>query len=97
MDGIPRLCGHAFNPKKPSMGACDGTGMVVKRKGITRKDVFVGAEVFWTDPDRGLSSGVYKITECPDSKFVAPDSIIHISNGSSEAEVFMSELSLNSN
>lgn len=68
-----------------------------KRKRILRKDVVIGAEVYWTDPDRGLSSGVYKIVDCPQPKYLAPDTIIHISNGTSEAEVFMSELSLNSN
>ena len=47
----------------------------------------VDDEVFWTDPDEGISSGIYKVT------IVHPDKVYTISNGSSEAEVFEWELS----
>ena len=51
-----------------------------------------GDEVYWTDPDGGLSSGMYKIV----SLLIEDEenSIWLISNGSSESEVFQHELSL---
>ena len=48
-------------------------------------------EVYWTDPDNGISSGTYKIV-----KQITEDrdmSIWLITNGLSEAEVFQDELS----
>jgi len=46
----------------------------------------VGDEVYWNDPDDGISSGYYKVVK------VLSEEIYYISNGHSEAEVFEHEL-----
>ncbi len=50
-----------------------------------------GDEVYWTDPDNNISSGLYKIIECTvkDGDYT----IYLISNGHSEVEVYQHELS----
>ena len=48
-----------------------------------------GQKVFWTDPDDGISSGMYKILK---DTIAEGDTPILIGNGSSEAEVLISEL-----
>lgn len=50
----------------------------------------VGSEVYWHDPDGGLSSGLYKVDEI----LSEDDGMIRISNGFSEAEVYFNELEL---
>lgn len=50
-----------------------------------------GNLIYWHDPDNGLSNGAYKVISAPEN--VEDDSIILISSGTSEAEVFPSELS----
>lgn len=51
----------------------------------------IGDEVYWTDPDEGQSSGVYKIlAKLTDD---GEDSVYLISNGTSESEVYEHELS----
>ena len=68
------------------------------------KELHVGAEVYWTDPDDGFSSGYYKVVSLPTmplgfftNEEVADfeeDAIILIKNeAGSEAEVFLHELS----
>ena len=66
------------------------------------EDLHVGAEVWWTDPAEGLSSGYYKIIVMPDASDIPEDEIedfeedcvITIKNeAGSEAEVFLHELS----
>lgn len=47
----------------------------------------IGDEVYWNDPDDGLSSGVYKIIR------VTSENTVYISNDTSEAEVYIHELS----
>ena len=54
----------------------------------------IGDEVFWNDPDRGISSGYYKVVEImsEDAEILA-DTIICLKNESgSYAEVFMHEI-----
>ncbi len=46
----------------------------------------VGDEVYWTDPDSDVSSGIYKITK------ILNDEVYLIDNGYSETEVFEREL-----
>ena len=48
--------------------------------------------VFWHDPDCGLSDGVYEVISVPEE--IEDDSIILITSGFSETEVFPTELSL---
>ena len=50
-----------------------------------------GNLLYWNDPDNGKSDGEYKVISAPEE--VDSDSIILISSGASEAEVFASELS----
>lgn len=50
-----------------------------------------GNLLYWNDPDNGKSNGEYKVISAPEE--VDSDSIILISSGVSEAEVFASELS----
>ena len=50
-----------------------------------------GNLLYWHDPDNGKSDGAYRVISAPEE--VESDSIILIANGSSEAEVFASELS----
>jgi len=50
-------------------------------------ELHIGAEVYWTDPDDGISSGYYNVIK------IISDEIVLISNGTSEAEVFIYELS----
>lgn len=57
----------------------------------------VGDEVFWTDPDNGLSSGVYHVTriatETGGVEGLRGDTIIALRNeAGSEVEAFLSEL-----
>ncbi len=59
-------------------------------------ELIVGDEVFWNDPDRGLSSGLYTIHSIltESGKLLHPDDPCFIKNSScSEAEVFAHELS----
>lgn len=54
-----------------------------------------GAEVWWSDPDNGYSSGVYEVVEIrtdEDDDALYDGTIILISNGKSEAEVQAWEL-----
>ncbi len=50
-----------------------------------------GNLLYWNDPDNGESDGAYKVISAPEK--VDSDSIILIASGTSEAEVFASELS----
>lgn len=50
-----------------------------------------GAMVFWHDPDCGLSDGMYEVISVPEE--IEDDSIILITSGFSETEVFPTELS----
>ena len=50
-----------------------------------------GNLLYWHDPDNGLSDGAYRVISAPEN--MEDDSIILISSGTSEAEVFPSELS----
>lgn len=50
-----------------------------------------GNLLYWNDPDNGKSDGEYKVISAPEE--VDSNSIILISSGASEAEVFASELS----
>lgn len=50
-----------------------------------------GNLLHWNDPDNGLSDGAYKVISAPEN--MEEDSVILIASGSSEAEVFPSELS----
>lgn len=57
----------------------------------------VGDEVFWTDPDNGLSSGIYRVTriltETGAVEGLHGDTIIALRNeAGSEVEAFLSEL-----
>ena len=47
--------------------------------------------VYTTDPDGGLSDGVYQVVDVPEE--IEEDSIILIASDYSEAEVFAAELS----
>ncbi len=61
-----------------------------------RKNLKAGDQVFWTDPDRGLSSGHYTIREILSESGVLEDEddILLIGNAAgSTAEVFAHELS----
>lgn len=58
-----------------------------------RSNLAVGDEVFWSDPDRHFSSGIYRITEIVGGKVEATDTVLLINNSAgSQAEVFASEL-----
>jgi hypothetical protein len=49
----------------------------------------IGDEVYWTDPDNNICSGIYKVKE-----IISIDERVYlIGNESSETEVFESELS----
>lgn len=50
-----------------------------------------GNLLYWNDPDNNKSDGAYQVVSAPEE--VESDSIILIVSGSSEAEVFASELS----
>lgn len=50
-----------------------------------------GNILYWNDPDNGESDGAYEVISAPEE--VDSDSIILIVSGTSEAEVFASELS----
>ena len=50
-----------------------------------------GNLLYWHAPDNGLSDGAYQIISTPEN--IDDDSVILISSGTSEAEVFPSELS----
>lgn len=54
-----------------------------------------GSKVFWRDPDNGVSSGIYRITSFNSGtgKVVDRETIIGLSNGRSEVEVTIGELS----
>lgn len=55
--------------------------------------VKVGNQVYWEDPDDGISSGFYEVIEIrDDNDRWYSDTIVLISNSNSEAEVFLSEL-----
>lgn len=47
-------------------------------------------EVYWTDPE-GLTSGIYNVTEI--GPYEGELTIISISNGDSDVDVYLSELS----
>ena len=53
-------------------------------------DLHIDDEVYWTDP-AGETSGIYKITEI--GPYDGELTIVCITNGYSEAEVYLSELS----
>ncbi len=55
--------------------------------------VKLGAKVYWKDPDNDISSGYYEVVSIKDGnhRWFA-DTIVVISNGSSEAEVYLNEL-----
>ena len=46
----------------------------------------IGDEVYWNDPDNGISSGYYKVIK------IISEEILYIKNEHSEAEVFKHEL-----
>ena len=46
-----------------------------------------GNLLYWHDPDNGLSDGAYRVISAPEN--MEDDSIILISSGTSEAEVFL--------
>ena len=50
-----------------------------------------GNVLFWHDPDKGLSDGVYQVVSVPE--VIEDDSIILIAASGSEAEVYPTELS----
>ena len=50
-------------------------------------DLKIGDEVFWNDPDDGLTSNYYKI------KQFLTDNIVLLANENSETEAFIHELS----
>lgn len=50
-----------------------------------------GMDVFWTDPE-GETSGVYKVIEFDDTYPYDEDTVVVISNGYTEAEVYLHEL-----
>jgi len=54
----------------------------------------VGSKVFWVDPDRGASSGIYTVRgfNSDTGKVVDEDTVISLSNGWSEAEATVGEL-----
>lgn len=55
--------------------------------------VKVGSQVYWEDPDNGLSSGYYDVLSIhDDNKPWHSDTIVVIANGYSEAEVPLNEL-----
>jgi hypothetical protein len=59
-------------------------------------ELSVGDEVFWNDPDHGISSGIYKIQAiCTESgNLLHPNDVCFLKNDAdSEAEVFAHELS----
>jgi hypothetical protein len=47
-----------------------------RKKLIDKKNVVVGNEVYWNDPDNDFSSGIYKIVNCPPQKMLRSDSVI---------------------
>jgi hypothetical protein len=57
-------------------------------------NIEVGDKVYWNDPDQGLSSGVYEVAEIQTESGLIeyPDDIILITNGNSEAQVYLHEL-----
>jgi len=55
------------------------------------KDIHEGAEVYWTDPDNGISSGYYTVKKIMTRE--GKNSVILIGNGYSETEVYLHELS----
>ncbi len=50
-----------------------------------------GNLLYWNDPDNGNSNGTYRVVSAPEN--IEDDSVILITSGTSEAEVFPSELS----
>lgn len=59
-----------------------------------RANLKVGDEVWWNDPDNGISSGYYTITGIHTESGVIEyaNDIVFISNGTTQAEVFAHEL-----
>lgn len=58
---------------------------------MTYYELEIGDEVYWKDP-AGETSGVYKVVAIL-SDDLGDETIVLISNGYSEAEVYLSELS----
>jgi hypothetical protein len=50
-------------------------------------DLVVGDEVYWNDPDNGLTSSYYKVV-----KIISAE-VVLLKNKTSETEAFISELS----
>jgi hypothetical protein len=64
------------------------------QKDFLPSELSIGDEVFWNDPDDGISSGVYTIVDIPSGKLLHQDDICTIKNAhDSEVDVFAHELS----
>jgi len=65
-------------------------------QGYLSTELNVGDEVFWNDPDQGISSGIYKIhaIHTESGKLLHSSDVCFLKNDAgSEAEVFAHELS----
>ena len=54
---------------------------------MTIEELHEGAEVYWTDPDNGISSGYYHVV-----KIISEEIVLLKNEAGSEVEVFLSEL-----
>lgn len=58
-----------------------------------RRNLAVGDEVYWKDPDQGISSGIYRIVGINAESVTDEETVLQlVSESGSEAEVFASEL-----
>lgn len=55
---------------------------------MDRKNLQIGDEVYWNDPDDGMCSGVFKIVE-----FINDTVVLLRNDSGSETEAFLNELS----
>lgn len=60
---------------------------------MTKHKYNIDDEVFWTDPDEGRLSGIYKVVDLKDGEEDDPIYVISNDNCGSMTEVFESELS----
>ena len=58
-------------------------------------ELHLGDQVFWTDPDEGLSSGIYTVTGLPNRSSTRPSDVLELEDKEtgSEAEAYRHECS----